>query len=121
MELSHFHIHPPISTVPFYSTSGEIGPLTPDMLQAFHIDFHDKTLYYSLKTLPAVPVDTFYKTLIISFLIVLPLNLYANQSLVLQSGPWCVAQMLGIHEALLLLHPSKSVEYYHHSIKPLQK
>ena len=40
-------------------------------------------------------MDTFYWTLIISFLTVLPLSLYANLSLALQSASWRVAQLLG--------------------------
>ena len=52
-----------------------------------------KTSYYCRKSVitkpfPAAPVDTFYRTLIISFLTVLPLGIHANQSLALHSGVW---------------------------------
>ena len=48
------------------------------------------------KTPPAVPVDTFYSTLTISFLTVLPLSLYAILSLALMSVPWRVIKQLGV-------------------------
>ena len=73
-----------------------------------------KTIYYSCKlviwkTLPAAPVDTFYKTLTISLLTVLPLNLYAILSLALMSVPWRVAKLFGLSTIHLLLYPSKGV------------
>ena len=58
------------------------------------------------KTLPAALVDTFRKILIIFFLAVLLLSLYANLSLALKSAPWRVAQLLGLCKVPLLLHPS---------------
>ena len=73
------------------------------------------------KTLPAAFVDTFYRTLIIFFLTVWPLSFYANLSLALQSAPWRVAQLLGLCEVPLHLHPSEWVGWHYHSIKPLQK
>ena len=48
------------------------------------------------KTLPAAPVDTFCRTLIIFSFSVLPRSHYANLSLALQSAPCCVTQLLGL-------------------------
>ena len=59
------------------------------------------------KTLLAAPVDT--GLLIISLLTVLPLSLYANLSLPIQFAPWRVAQLFGLYEVPLLLHPSEGV------------
>ena len=73
------------------------------------------------KTLPASPVATFYRTLIIFFLDILPLSLYANLLLALPSLPWRVAELLGLCEGSLFLHPSEGVGWHQPSIKPLQK
>ena len=59
------------------------------------------------KTLPAAPVRTFYRTLIISFLTVMPLSLQVNQSLALKFASRRVAQLLDLCEVPLLLHPSE--------------
>ena len=40
-------------------------------------------------------MDTFYRTLTISLLTVLPLNLYAILSLIVMSVPWRVAKLFG--------------------------
>ena len=56
------------------------------------------------KTLSALPVDTFYKNLIISFLTILLSILYANLSLALISAPWRVAKLLGLCEVPMLFH-----------------
>ena len=68
------------------------------------------------KTLLTAPLDTFYRTLIIPFLTVLRLSLYANLSLALQSALWRVAQLLRLGEVPLLLDPSERVGLHHHSI-----
>ena len=73
------------------------------------------------KSLPVSLVDTFYRPLIISFLSVLPLSLYANLCLVLQSTPWRVDQLLGLCKLPLFLHPLEGVGLHHQSIKPFQK
>ena len=59
------------------------------------------------KTLPAALVYTFYRPLIIFFLTFLPSSIYVNLTLALQSAPWRVAQVLGLCEVPLLLHPSE--------------
>ena len=74
------------------------------------------------KTLPTSSVDTIYRTLIISFLTVLFLCLYANLTFALQSAPWSVAQLLGLCEDRLLLHLLKRGgwhDWHQPSIKPV--
>ena len=74
------------------------------------------------KTLPAALVDTFYRTLLIFFLTVLPLSLYANLSLALQSEPGRVAQNCWVcakFRCFSILR--KGVGWHHPSIKSLQK
>ena len=61
------------------------------------------------KNLPAAPMDTFYSFLIVFFLTVLHLSLYANPSLALKSALWPVAQLLGLRDVPLLLHSSERV------------
>ena len=61
------------------------------------------------KTLPAVPVDIFYRTLIISFLTVLPLEPLCNSILALMSVPWHVAKLFGLCEVHSLLIPRKGL------------
>ena len=56
------------------------------------------------KTLAASSVDSFNRTLTISFLTVLPVILYANLFLALKSALRRVAQLLGLCEVPLLLH-----------------
>ena len=73
------------------------------------------------KTLPAALVDSFHRTLIIFFLTVSPLSLYANLSLALQSALWREAELLGLCKIPLLLHPSEGVGRRHPSIRPIQK
>ena len=126
METSLFCDSPPSQLSHCYSFSIRIGPLTLICfeLSAFASKF--KASYnccksVERKTLHAAPVDTFYRTLIIFFLTVLPLSLYANPVLALQYAPWHVAQLLGLSEIPLPLHPSEGVGWHHHSITPLQK
>ena len=91
METSPFPLSPPISTVTF--------------LQFLRWNCSSHAWKVSRQeTLPAAPVDTFCRTLIIIFLTVLPLSLNANLSLALQSAPWCVTQLLGLCKVSLLPH-----------------
>ena len=96
-----------------YNFSGEIGPLTPNMLWAFRLCFHDQTFLLRRKSVinknfscSACEQYT-YRTLIISFLTVLPLGIYANLSFALHPGVWL--NCLGLREVPLLLHPSEEV------------
>ena len=72
------------------------------------------------RILLVVPVDTLYRTSIISSSTVLPLNLFVNLSLAplsildLWSRPWGVARLFGLRGVPPRPHPSEGVGYYHH-------
>ena len=95
IETSHFHNPLPFQLCCSYSFSEEMGPLTSHTPYA--LSFPPSLQWSKLlhcchksvvrKTLPAVPVDTFCRTLIIFFLTVCSLSLYAHLSLTLQSAP----------------------------------
>ena len=116
MGSSHFNNPPIPSELSLsYSFSVWIGLLTPHMRWAFRLRFNGHISYYNCrklvvrKTLPAAHVNTLYRTLIIFFLTVLPLILYANLSLAQKSAPRRVAQLFSLCEASLLLHLSEEV------------
>ena len=99
------------------SFSKGIGPSKPHMFRAFCIRFQGQSLLRChksavMKTLPAAPVDTFYSTLIISFLAILPMSLYINRACGSNAG------------SLRSFFASTSlgrVGWHYHSIKQLQK
>ena len=102
METSHFHSPPHISTVPFqhflrrnWSSHVRYAFSPPPSLPANTPTISCRKSVVR-KTLPAAPVDTFYRILIISFSTVLHLSLYANLSLTPQYAPRRVAQRLGL-------------------------
>ena len=74
------------------------------------------------RILLVVPVDTLYRTSIISSSTVLPLNPFVNLFLAplslsildLWSRPWGVARLLGLRRAPPCPHPLEGVGLYHH-------
>ena len=106
----------PISTVPFLQfPRGNWSSCVPYPLISPHFTSMIEAIYYCCKTvvrktLPAAPVDTFYKSLTIFFLTVLPLIIYATLSLALKSLPWRVVKLFRLCEVCLLLYSSKGVE-----------
>ena len=97
-----------ISTFPFPSQPSHSYSFPEELVLSCPISFElsafpsmVKAIYYCCKsvvrkTLHAAPVHTFYRTLTISFLPVLPLSLYAILSLALMSVPWRVAKLFGL-------------------------
>ena len=108
METSHFHI-PRNLNCSVYSFSGGIGTISPMCFELSARASMVKAIYYCCKsgvwkTLTGTLENTFYRTLTISFLTILPLSLYASLFLPVMSVPWRVAKLLGLGGILLLLH-----------------
>ena len=105
METSHFNIPPPTSTVPFLQflrwNWSSHAPYALISAVAFKVKAsYNRRKSVVRKTLPAALAKTCYKTLIIFFLTVLLLSLYANLSLALQSARWSVAQLLSLRSSV---------------------
>ena len=109
----HFSTFPlPSQLSRFNSLSGELVLSLPTCFELSAFASMVKAFYYCCKSVVrkhflAAPVDTFYRTLIISFLSFLWASV--NLSLTLQSAPWHVAWLLGLCKVSLLLHASEGI------------